>query len=70
MMPVMTGFELAMAIRQTPSLSALPICLMTGAQAAEASAHPELFDVIFGKPFNIEQVVQKVREFAPPVPLI
>lgn len=62
MMPNMDGMELASAIRMNPKLQAMPVILMSGAQAHEGRDHPELFVAVFDKPFEIEEVVAKVKE--------
>lgn len=66
MMPVMDGLEFAKAIRDREDGKLLPILLMSGAQAAKGREHPELFEAVFDKPFDIKQVIAMVRKLAPP----
>lgn len=65
MMPIMDGLELARAIRARSDFAHLPILLMSGAQGSIGRATPELFSAVFDKPFDIDQVVAKVKELAP-----
>jgi len=65
MMPVMDGLELAKAIRARGDLSHLPILLMSGAQGSIGRSSPELFSAVFDKPFDIDDIVAKVKELAP-----
>ena len=65
MMPIMDGLELARAIRARNDFAHLPILLMSGAQGSIGRATPELFAAVFDKPFDIDQVVAKVKELAP-----
>lgn len=65
MMPIMDGLELARAIRARSDFAYLPILLMSGAQGSIGRATPELFAAVFDKPFDIDQVVAKVKELAP-----
>ena len=62
MMPVMDGLEFARAIRARPASADLPIILMSGAQGSVGRASPDLFAAVFDKPFDINQVIAKVRE--------
>jgi len=66
MMPVMDGLEFARAIRARPGSADLPIILMSGAQASIGRASPELFAAVFDKPFDINQVIAKVKELIGP----
>ena len=61
MMPVMDGLEFARAIRAREETRTLPILLMSGAQAATGRAHPELFEAVFDKPFEIDAVIAQVN---------
>lgn len=60
MMPKKNGEELARAIRDELELADLPVILMSGAQASQAS--PDLFVAVFEKPFNPIELIAKVRE--------
>ncbi|MGF6593750.1 response regulator [Pseudomonas sp. 2835] len=70
MMPVMDGEALATGIRAQPQLQELPIILMSGAQAHKGRDKPGLFAAVFDKPFDIEQLIAKVKELvgAPEAP--
>lgn len=66
MMPLMTGLELAQAIRADQDIAAIPIILVSGAQAAIAREHSELFTEILDKPYRntalidiVERIVSK-----------
>ena len=60
MVPVMNGLEFARALRERPDAAALPIILMSGAQAEIARQHGHLFAAVFDKPFRVEKVVAAV----------
>jgi CheY-like chemotaxis protein len=61
MMPLMTGLELAQALKATPHYRDLPIVLMSGAQGAIARDHHELFAAVFDKPFRNGLLLEQVR---------
>ena len=62
MMPIMTGLELAQALRADRDTASIPIILLTAAQADTGRDHPELFDLVFEKPcFPAEVVASVVR---------
>lgn len=63
MMPVMDGLEFAREVRKRPLFARLPLFLMSGAQGSIGRASPDLFAVVFDKPFDIEQVIREVVEF-------
>ena len=65
MMPGMNGLELAQKIRSHATLKAVPILLMSGAQGNVGRATPELFDAVYDKPFDINEVVARIRELVP-----
>ncbi|MFV3288542.1 response regulator [Pseudomonas sp. NY11955] len=60
MMPLLNGEELARAMREDPALSALPVILMSGAQANQGCS--ELFAAIFEKPFDMDMMIAKVHQ--------
>lgn len=66
MMPVMDGLEFARAIRARQASADLPIILMSGAQGSVGRASPELFAAVFDKPFDINQIIAKVKELIGP----
>jgi len=62
MMPGMTGLELAQQVRARPFYAATPILLMSGAQAHLAAEHPDLFEDVFDKPFEITTIIGRIKE--------
>ena len=60
MMPLMTGEELAEAIRKHPTLGSMPILLVSGAQRHIAESRPDLFDAVLEKPYSLPQLLQTV----------
>ncbi|RWU23019.1 response regulator [Pseudomonas alkylphenolica] len=62
MMPQLNGEELAVEIRRQPLLQTLPVILMSGAQAHEGRGNPDLFVAVFDKPFDIREMIAKVKE--------
>lgn len=52
MMPLMTGLELARAMRADLELNAIPIILTSGAQGSIGRAQPEMFDAVLDKPYR------------------
>lgn len=62
MMPVMDGLEFAEAVRALPSVSHLPIILMSGAQAHIGMQRPDLFNSVFTKPFNVDLLIAEVKK--------
>lgn len=61
MMPLMTGLELAQAVKTDAELADLPVILVTGDQGATARAHAELFAAILDKPYTKEAMLDAVR---------
>lgn len=66
MMPAMNGEELARKLRADPQFKALPIILMSGAQASIGRENPGLFDGVLDKPFDTEMLIAMVRRLVPP----
>lgn len=62
MMPGMNGIELAEAVRAHKVLGQVPIMLMSGAQTHLGAARPDLFASVFHKPFDIQQVIARIKE--------
>ncbi len=60
MMPLLNGEELVRAMREDPTLCELPVILMSGAQASQGC--PALFAAIFDKPFDMDEMIAKVRQ--------
>jgi CheY-like chemotaxis protein len=61
MMPVMTGLELAMALKSDPKTSDLPIILVSGAQGSIGRQHGELFAQVLDKPYRNEELLEAVE---------
>jgi two-component system, OmpR family, phosphate regulon response regulator PhoB len=62
MMPLMTGEELAEAVRQHPGLEGLPILLVSGAQAHIGATRPDLFNAVLTKPYTPMQLLDMVHD--------
>ncbi|MBA1200560.1 response regulator [Pseudomonas capeferrum] len=62
MMPVLNGEELLKAIREEMKLPDLPVILMSGAQASLGRISPQMFAAVFDKPFDMDEMIAKVRE--------
>ena len=60
MMPAMNGLEMTRAIRELPEGRAVPIILMSGAQAEIARQHGQMFAAVFDKPFVLSKIVGAV----------
>jgi CheY-like chemotaxis protein len=61
MMPLMTGLELAQAIKADQEIADLPIILMSGAQGAIGRQHGELFAAVLDKPYKNEALLAIVN---------
>ena len=61
MMPVMSGLELAEALKRDVRLSHIPIVLTTAAQGAIAKAHPELFAAVLDKPYPLPVLLHTLK---------
>lgn len=61
MMPGMTGLELAETVKSLAAHRSTPIMLMSGAQAYMGTERPDLFAVVIEKPFDIDQVIEKIH---------
>ncbi|MGO4170241.1 response regulator [Novosphingobium sp. YAF33] len=62
MMPLMTGLELAEAMKADSALQRIPIILVTGAQGSIARSRNDLFDRVFDKPYKMDQLLLAVAE--------
>lgn len=62
MMPMKTGLELTEAMLKDPALCDIPAILTTGAQGSAARGRADLFDAVFDKPYNLERMVDVVRD--------
>ena len=61
MMPLMTGLELAQALRADEELSCIPIILVSGAQASIGRSHPDMFDAVLDKPYDETRLLSAVE---------
>lgn len=67
MMPLMTGLELADALKQSAAHRDIPVILVTGAQGAVARAHhSHLFAAVFDKPYSLADLLDTVRDLVGP----
>lgn len=62
MMPLMTGLELAEAIKADSALQRIPIVLVSGAQGSIARSRDDLFDLVFDKPYAMDRLLAAVAE--------
>ncbi len=64
LMPGMSGYEVAEAVRSTPSLAAKPILILTGSFEPfdEEKAKKSGADDFISKPFESQQIITKVKE--------
>ena len=61
MMPLMTGLELAQALRADADLEDIPVILVSGAQGTIArDSHEDLFAAIFDKPYDRKAMLKAV----------
>jgi CheY-like chemotaxis protein len=61
MMPVMTGLELAEAIKADDEISDLPIILMSGAQGDIGRKRSDIFTEVLDKPYSREDLLAAVN---------
>lgn len=61
MMPLMTGLDLAEAIRADHDTHDLPVILVTGGQGMEARQRRDLFDMILDKPYAPQMLLAEVN---------
>lgn len=66
MMPLMTGLELAQAMRADEELANIPIILVSGAQGSIGRANPAMFDAVLDKPYNEKKLIQTVAALLGP----
>lgn len=62
MMPLMTGLELAQAIRADAMIADIPIILVSGAQGSIGRAHPEAFNAVLDKPYVLDDLLETVNQ--------
>jgi len=65
-MPVMDGYQAARAIRELPGYAHTPLLALTADTPDEVRSHPEasLFQDVITKPFDPQELRQKVLQFA------
>ncbi|AKJ96713.1 MULTISPECIES: response regulator [Pseudomonas] len=61
MMPAMTGIEFAESVKNRAHLTAIPIILMSGAQAHLGLERADLFARVVAKPFEIDGIISIVK---------
>ncbi|HTJ98410.1 MAG TPA: response regulator [Bordetella sp.] len=61
MMPLMTGLELAVAVRAEGDMQDLPIILVTGAQGLLARQSPGLFNLVVDKPYDPRALLSQIE---------
>ena len=66
MMPLMTGLELAEAIRADEALLNIPILLVSGAQGDIGRAAPEMFNAVLDKPYTQAMLYGAVNQLLDP----
>jgi CheY-like chemotaxis protein len=62
MMPLMTGLELAQAVRKNADTASIPILLVSGAQGSIGRAHPGEFNAVLDKPYDTKRLVEVVNQ--------
>jgi CheY-like chemotaxis protein len=62
MMPIMSGLELARALRQNSELSGLPIILCTAVAEPVTQQEQHLFNAILKKPYAGERIISLVAQ--------
>ncbi|MET3901371.1 CheY-like chemotaxis protein [Devosia sp. UYZn731] len=62
MMPLMTGLELAQAIRADADLANIPVLLVSGAQGNIGRDNPEYFSAVLDKPYTQAMMIRAVDE--------
>jgi CheY-like chemotaxis protein len=61
MMPLMTGLELATAVRAEDGFKQMPIILVSGAQGAIGRANPDIFNAVIDKPYDTSRLIRTVE---------
>lgn len=62
MMPLMTGLELAEALKADPATQTIPIILVSGAQGSIGRGRADLFDRVLDKPYSLTEIVDVAAE--------
>ena len=61
MMPLMTGLDLAKAVRSDERLRDIPIILISGLQGSVGRQHPDLFQSVLDKPCRPEALIAEIE---------
>jgi putative two-component system response regulator len=61
MLPDISGAEVAAALRENPRTTAIPVVFMTGL-GDEADHRPHPHNHVLSKPFNVDNVIEKIEE--------
>ncbi|WP_250473147.1 response regulator [Caballeronia sp. GAFFF1] len=64
MMPIMSGLDLARALKADDAFSKVPIILATAAQGAIARSNATLFAAILDKPYPLDELLCLIRELS------
>jgi CheY-like chemotaxis protein len=67
-MPVMSGFEMSLRLRQDPRTQSVPVIMLTarGHHLTEAQVAKTNIKAMFAKPFSAKEVLAKVHELLGP----
>ncbi|MGF7187037.1 response regulator [Robbsia andropogonis] len=60
MMPVMSGQELAEALKSDPLFATIPVILASAVQSDQARKRQDLFDAVFDKPYRLPLLIDTV----------
>jgi CheY-like chemotaxis protein len=61
MMPVMSGQELAEALKADPLYATIPVILASAVQSDQARKRKDLFDAVFDKPYRLPLLIDTVE---------
>ena len=61
MMPVMSGQELAEALKADPLYATIPVILASAVQSDQARKRQDLFDAVFDKPYRLPLLIDTVE---------
>ena len=64
MMPVMDGWQFLVELRHNPAWADIPIVLMTAVYDLSSLEHKTGARAILSKPFDIEQILEAVNQYA------
>jgi CheY-like chemotaxis protein len=65
MMPGMNGFELSATMHADPTLTTIPVVIITGAPLLAKQRASELYGEVLSKPIELAALVSTVRRFCP-----